>query len=170
MITRWYRAPEVILSPSEYSKAVDIWSIGCIFGELLGKNPIFPGEHYLDQIQKIISVLGSPSNSDLEFVTKKEARNFVLNLQKKKPKPFNVLYPKANPLALDLLSKMLIFNPNKRITIEECIKHEYFKGLHDPGEEPLSDKVFDWSFDDLKLTKENLQKMVFEESLHFHPL
>jgi mitogen-activated protein kinase 1/3 len=91
-------------------------------------------------------------------------------LQKKKPKPFNVLYPKANPLALDLLSKMLIFNPNKRITIEECIKHEYFKGLHDPGEEPLSDKVFDWSFDDLKLTKENLQKMVYEESLHFHPL
>ena len=114
-------------------------------------------------------MLGSPSNSDLEFVTKKEARDFVLKLPKKKPKPFNVLFPQANSQALDLLSKMLVFNPNKRATIEECIAHPYFKGLHDPGEEPLSDKAFDWGFDDLKLTKDNLQKMVYEESLHFHP-
>ena len=136
---------------------------------MLGRNPIFPGEHYLDQIQKISSILGSPSNSDLEFITKKEARDFVLKLPKKKAKPFNVLFPKANNLALDLLSKMLVFNPNKRATIEDCIAHPYFKGLHDPGEEPLADKHFDWGFDDLKLTKENLQKMVYEESLHFHP-
>ena len=169
MITRWYRAPEVILSPSEYSKAVDIWSIGCIFAELLGRTPIFPGDHYLDQIQKINSVLGSPSSSDLEFVTKKEAREFVMKLPKKKGKPFNVLFPDANPLALDLLSKMLVFNPNKRATIEECIKHEYFKGLHDPGEEPLAETSFDWSFDDIKLTKDNLQKMIYDESVNFHP-
>jgi mitogen-activated protein kinase 1/3 len=146
-----------------------VWSIGCIFAELLGRNPIFPGDHYLDQIQKITSVLGSPTNEDLEFVTKKEARDFVLKLTKKKGKPFSLLFPNANPLALDLLSKMLIFNPHRRITIEECIKHDYFKGLHDPAEEPVCTETFDWSFDDLVLTKENLQKMVYEESLHFHP-
>jgi serine/threonine protein kinase len=113
-------------------------------------------------------VLGSPRSSDLEFVTKKEARDFVMKLPKKKAKPFNQLFPDANPVALDLLSKMLVFNPNKRATIEDCISHPYFKGLHDPGEEPLSDKHFDWSFDDIKLTKDNLQKMVYEESLFFH--
>jgi len=92
-----------------------------------------------------------------------------MKLPKKKPKDFKVLFPDAKPLALDLLSKMLVFNPNKRATIEQCIAHPYFEGLHDPGEEPLSDKQFDWSFDDLKLTKENLQKMTYEESLYFHP-
>ena len=92
-----------------------------------------------------------------------------MKLPKKKGKPFNVLFPDANPLALDLLSKMLVFNPNKRATIEECIKHEYFKGLHDPGEEPLAEGSFDWSFDDIKLTKDNLQKMIYEESVNFHP-
>lgn len=122
----------------------------------------------MDQIQKIISILGSPTDNDLEFITKKEARNFVLNLQKKKGKSFKQLFPTANPVALDLLSKMLVFNPHHRATIEECIKHEYFKGLHDP-DEPLCEKSFDWSFDDLTLTKENLQKMIYEESLSYHP-
>ena len=60
VITRWYRAPEVILCPSHYSKAVDIWSVGCIFAELLGRQPLFPGDHYLDQIQKIVAVTGTP--------------------------------------------------------------------------------------------------------------
>ncbi len=123
----------------------------------------------MDQIQKIISVLGSPSNSDLEFVTKKEAREFVLKLPKKKGKSFSSLFPNANSLALDLLSKMLVFNPHKRATIEDCIAHPYFKGLHDPNEDPICDKVFDWSFDDIKLTKENLQMAIYEESIAFHP-
>ena len=123
----------------------------------------------MDQIQKITSILGSPSQSDLDFVTKKEAREFIMKLPKKKQKDFKNLFPDAKPLALDLLKNMLVFNPNKRFTIEQCIAHPYFEGLHDPGEEPLSDKQFDWGFDDLKLTKENLQKMTFEESLYYHP-
>ena len=169
MITRWYRAPEVILCPSEYSKAVDIWSIGCIFSELLGRNPLFPGDHYLDQIQKIISVLGSPSMSDLEFITNTQAKDFVIKLPKRTKQAFNVLFQKQNPLALDLLSKMLVFNPKKRYTVEQCISHPYFEGLHNPEEEPVAEKAFDWSFDDLELTKENIQSMIYDEALIFHP-
>ena len=56
VVTRWYRAPEVILNASEYTKAIDIWSIGCIFAELLGRTALYPGEDYLDQIQRVISV------------------------------------------------------------------------------------------------------------------
>jgi len=62
VITRWYRSPEVILKASKYTKAVDIWSVGCIFAELLGRTPLFPGEDYLDQIQRTIAVLGTPSD------------------------------------------------------------------------------------------------------------
>ena len=61
VVTRWYRAPEVILNASEYSKAVDIWSVGCIMAELFGRQPLFPGEDFLDQVQRIISVLGTPT-------------------------------------------------------------------------------------------------------------
>jgi len=64
---------------------------------------------------------------------------------------------------------MLVFNPDKRYTAEECLAHPYFEGLHNPEEEPVSDKIFDWSFDYFKPTKELLQTMVFEESLFFHP-
>jgi mitogen-activated protein kinase 1/3 len=168
VITRWYRAPEVILCPSEYSKAVDIWSIGCIFAELLGRQPLFPGDHYLDQIQKIISVLGTPTSDDLGFITNTQAKEFVLKLAKRTKQSYSTLFPKSNPVALDLLSKLLIFNPRKRYTIEQCISHPYFEGLHNPEEEPISESTFDWSFDDIELTKDNLQNMIFEESLNFH--
>ena len=168
VITRWYRAPEVILCPSEYSKAVDIWSIGCIFAELLGRQPLFPGDHYLDQIQKIISVLGTPKNDDLEFITKIEAKDFLMKLVKRTKQTWSSLFPNANPVALDLLGKMLTFNPKKRYTVDQCISHPYFEGLHDPEQEPITSKVFDWSFDSVELTKENLQNMIYEESLYFH--
>lgn len=136
---------------------------------MLGRTPLFPGDHYLDQIQKIISVLGSPSRDDIEFITNQQAKEFVVNkLPKRTKQPFTNLFPKANPVALDLLAKMLVFNPNKRYTVEQCISHPYFEGLHNPDEEPISEVPFDWSFDDIELTKDNLQSMIYDESLKFH--
>lgn len=169
VITRWYRAPEVILCPSEYSKAVDIWSIGCIFAELLGRQPLFPGDHYLDQIQKIISILGTPKGDDLNYIKKEEAKEFLKKLAKRTKQTWSSLFPNSNPVALDLLGKMLMFNPKKRYTVEQCLAHPYFEGLHNPEEEPITNRPFDWSFDDVELTKENLQNMVYEESIFFHP-
>ena len=131
---------------------------------------MFPGDHYLDQIQKIISVLGSPTKDDLSFITNDNAKEFVLKLPKRTKQQFKNLFPNSNPIALDLLSKMLVFNPNKRLNVEQCIQHPYFEGLHVPEEEPTSDKFFDWSFDDVELTKDNLQIMIYEESLKFHPI
>ena len=148
VITRWYRAPEVILCPSHYAKAVDIWSVGCIFAELLGRQPLFPGDHY--------------------FIQKKEAKEFFLKLVKRTKLTWTSLFPNANPIALDLLEKMLTFNPKKRYTVDQCISHPYFEGLHDPEQEPITTSSFDWSFDAVKLTKENLQSMIYDESLYFH--
>jgi serine/threonine protein kinase len=130
---------------------------------------LYLGDHYLDQIQKIISVLGTPSAEDLEFITNNQAREFVQKLAKRTKQTFSSLFKKSNPVALDLLSKMLIFNPKKRYTVEQCISHPYFEGLHNPEEEPISDSSFDWSFDDIELTKETLQSMIYEESLNFDP-
>ena len=168
VITRWYRAPEVILCPSHYSKAVDIWSVGCIFAELLGRQPLFPGDHYLDQIQKIVAVTGTPKMEDLDFIKKKEAKEFFLKLVKRTKLTWSSLFPNANPIALDLLEKMLTFNPKKRYTVDQCLSHPYFEGLHDPEQEPITTTPFDWSFDDVELTKENLQSMIYDESLYYH--
>lgn len=83
VITRWYRAPEVILNASEYSKGVDIWSIGCILAELIGRHPLFPGDDYLDQVQKIIAILGTPSAQDLAYIGNESAIKYIKSLPKR---------------------------------------------------------------------------------------
>lgn len=128
VVTRWYRAPEVILNASEYTKAVDIWSVGCILGELLGRTALFPGENYLDQIQRIISVLGTPTYEDISYITNEQALKFIKSLPKRSKQSFEKLFSKANPLALDLLENMLTFNPHDRYTVEDCLSHPYFAG------------------------------------------
>lgn len=90
-------------------------------------------------------------------------------LSKKQKIEFKNIYPNANPLAIDLLTKMLEFNPRKRWTVEQCIAHPYFEGLHNPEDEPTGDKPFDWKFDEIELTKENLQMAIYQESLLYHP-
>ena len=69
VVTRWYRAPEIMLSCQEYTKAIDVWSVGCIFAELLGRKPLFPGDDYIHQLQIICDKLGTPSDEELNFVT-----------------------------------------------------------------------------------------------------
>jgi len=169
VVTRWYRAPEVILNSSMYSKQIDVWGVGCIFAELLGRAPLFPGEDYLDQVQRVIGVLGTPTTEDMHFISNPAARRFINKLPKREKVKFSTLYPKANPVALDLLEKMLVFNPDKRWTVEQCLKHSYFRDLHNPEEEPTASDPFDWSFDNFEPTKDILQNMVYEESLKFNP-
>jgi mitogen-activated protein kinase 1/3 len=93
VVTRYYRAPEVMLSSHQYSKSIDIWSAGCTFAELLSKNYLFPGDNYLTQIKLIIEALGSPSNEDLEFIANQHAKNYVLSF-KHVPKViyFNIMH------------------------------------------------------------------------------
>ena len=170
VITRWYRAPEVILKPSKYSKAVDIWSIGCIFAELLGRTTLFPGENYLDQIKKITAILGTPRQADVAYVDSEEAMKFLNSLPKRHKTPFAHIYQNADPLAIDLLEKTLKFNPTERLTAEQCLEHEYFSELREKDMEKKATEAVDWSFDKVKLTKINLQKMIYEMSLIFHPL
>jgi mitogen-activated protein kinase 1/3 len=167
--TRWYRAPEVILCPSKYSKAMDIWSIGCIFAEIMARCPLFRGENYLDQIKKITDILGSPNENDMSYISDQQAIKFITELPKKKKISFKEIYPNGNPLAIDLLEKMLCFNPKNRINTEQCLNHPYFKEIRDKNLEITALHSFDWSFDKIELNKQNLQKLIYEQSLYFHP-
>jgi len=88
VVTRWYRAPEIMLACQEYTSAIDMWSVGCIFAELLSRSPLFPGDDYIAQLRLICEKLGKPTNQDLEFVTSERARKFMNTLPNKQPIPF----------------------------------------------------------------------------------
>eukprot|EP00003_Mantamonas_plastica_P033559 TRINITY_DN968_c0_g1_i2.p2 TRINITY_DN968_c0_g1~~TRINITY_DN968_c0_g1_i2.p2 ORF type:complete len:204 (+),score=79.42 TRINITY_DN968_c0_g1_i2:707-1318(+) len=167
--TRWYRAPEIMLSWRQYTQAMDMWSVGCIFAELLGRQPLFPGKDYLQQIDMITDTLGSPSEEDIEQITNEKARRYMRSLPNKEGVSFEELYPNGSDNAIDLLYKMLTFNPEKRITVEEALAHPYLASLHDEDDEPECQVVFDFSWEKGELTKEIMRDLLFSEMIYYHP-
>ncbi|TIB01095.1 hypothetical protein E3P96_02496 [Wallemia ichthyophaga] len=164
--TRWYRAPEIMLSFANYSTSIDIWSVGCILAELLGGRPIFKGRDYVDQLNQILHVLGTPSEETLRRVGSPRAVEYIRSLPIKPRIPFERIYPKANPLALDLLSKMLTFDPAKRITCEEALKHPYLAVWHDPSDEPSCRERFDFGFE-VEDSPEGMRNLIVDEVKSF---
>ena len=81
VVTRWYRAPELLLACDRYDAAIDIWATGCIMAELLLRKPLFPGKDYLSQLKLIIQALGTPSDAELTFVTAPKARSYIKELK-----------------------------------------------------------------------------------------
>lgn len=142
--TRWYRAPEVMVAARRYTKALDVWSIGCIFAEMLGNKPLFPGKNYVDQLNRILAVVGSPSDEDLLAIPNEKSRKYVAALPKRQKIPWDQQYPDATPEAISLLDKMLTFNPERRITAEEALAHPYFSEYHDPLDEVRSNGGVGW--------------------------
>jgi serine/threonine protein kinase len=100
--------------------------------------------------------LGTPNSQDISYIGNESALKYIKSLPKRSKQSFQTLYPNANPVGLDLLNKMLTFNPNSRISAEECINHPYFEGLHNPEEDLTCPKTFDWSWDNFELKKETL--------------
>jgi mitogen-activated protein kinase 1/3 len=148
VVTRYYRAPEVMLCSHQYSKSVDIWSIGCTFAEMLSKNYLFPGDNYLTQIKLFIEVLGSPQEEDIEFITNGHAKNYVLNFKNIPKKNMAEIVNCDDSNAVDLLEKMLVFNPGKRITIDEIMKHPYTSSIKESGVvDPLYTGNINFDFD-----------------------
>lgn len=127
-VTLWYRAPEILLYDS-YGPPVDMWSIGCILAELLmmqtnkpGRAPLFRGDEH-NQLHVIFDVIGTPDLEDM---------GHLKSLCPKPRKDFRQLIPNVNPSAIDLLEKLLTFNPAKRITAHAALRHDYLKAMHDP--------------------------------------
>ncbi|XP_073943679.1 mitogen-activated protein kinase rl [Choristoneura fumiferana] len=168
--TRWYRAPEIMLNSKGYTKSIDIWSVGCILAEMLSNRPIFPGKHYLDQLNHILGVLGSPSQDDLDCIINEKARGYLESLPFKPRVPWVDLFPGADARALDLLHRMLTFNPHKRITVEESLAHPYLEQYYDPNDEPVAEEPFRFAMELDDLPKETLKKYIFEETLLFKQL
>ena len=163
VVTRWYRAPELLLSCDEYSTGIDMWSVGCIFAELMQRKPLFEGKDYIDQLKQIVRILGSPPEDDLQFIQSQKARAYIRSLPYTRGANFTQLFPKANPLAIDLCERMLCFNPRSRISVEEALQHPYLASLHDVNSEPSCMAEFKTDFEDQDLDKDALASLVWKE-------
>nr|KYP75697.1 Cyclin-dependent kinase G-2 [Cajanus cajan] len=133
VVTLWYRAPELLLGTKQYSTAIDMWSLGCIMAELLSKEPLFNGKTEFEQIDKIFRILGTPNEtiwpgfSELPRVKVKFVKNQYNLLRKKFPATSFTGSPVLSDSGFDLLNKLLTYDPEKRITAEEALNHEWFR-------------------------------------------
>ncbi|CAN7106977.1 unnamed protein product [Brassica rapa subsp. narinosa] len=170
--TRWYRAPELCGSfCSKYTPAIDIWSIGCIFAEVLLGKPLFPGKSVVHQLELITDLLGTPKSETIAGVRNEKARKYLGEMRKKSLVPFTQKFPNADPLALRLLQRLLAFDPKDRPTATEALADPYFKGLakveREPSCQPISKMEFE--FERRRLTKDDIRELIYREILEYHP-
>ncbi|KAL1356860.1 hypothetical protein HN51_008840 [Arachis hypogaea] len=170
--TRWYRAPELCGSFfSKYTPAIDIWSIGCIFAEMLTGRPLFPGKNVVHQLDLMTDLLGTPPAESISRIRNEKARRYLSSMRKKQPVPFTKKFPNADVLALRLLERLLAFDPKDRPTAEEALADPYFNGLasvdREPSTQPISKLEFE--FERRKLTKDDVRELIYREILEYHP-
>lgn len=123
VVTLWYRAPEILLGGKQYSTPVDIWSIACIFVEMVTRIPLFPGDSEIDQLFRIFRALGTPTEETWPGVTSLADFKSTFPQWAAQPLAKTVKELEKDPLALDLLSKMLVYEPSKRISAREALNH-----------------------------------------------
>ncbi|XP_068855129.1 LOW QUALITY PROTEIN: mitogen-activated protein kinase 7 [Aphelocoma coerulescens] len=166
--TRWYRAPELLLSLHRYTRAIDMWSVGCIFAEMLGRRQLFPGRNYVHQLQLIMAVLGTPPAGVMAAIGAERVRAYVQSLPPRPPVPWESLFGAAEPAALALLGRMLRFDPRERVGVAEALRHPFLAKYHDPEDEPECVPAFDFAFDRQALTKEEIKAAIVAEIADFH--
>lgn len=167
--TRWYRAPEVLLLYPKYGPAIDIWSVGCILVELILKKPLFPGKSTLNQISIIVERMGSPTQEDLRQLVNPKAMKYIQSLPYKDPIEWEKVLPGASPEEIDLIYRMLQWDPDKRITAEDAVEHPYFAKLHDPFDEPVTFPVDEFDFERRDVNINQLRREIWAEVLRYHP-
>jgi len=174
VVTRWYRAPEVVLLASQYTRAIDVWAAGCIYAELLGRKPLFPGRDHCDQVKKIIAVLGTPSEEDLAWLPRgglATARKFLNTCPIAGKVCWPRLFPQASEGGHQLLARTLAFDPTARLSTLEACRLDFFAHLFQEEDLQLlgPSQPLDWSFDNFEPTKPLLQNFLYCECASFHP-
>lgn len=155
--SRYYRAPELVFEATEYTTAIDVWSLGCVLAELLIGNPLFPGESAVDQLIEIIKILGTPTREEVKAMN---PFHTSFKFPQIKPHPWNKVFRgKPTPEAADLASKVLCYDPSKRITAFEVMAHPFFDELREPNAKLPSGKelpqtLFNWTEAELQQMEE----------------
>ena len=166
--TRWYRAPELMLSLSEYTFSIDMWSVGCIFAEMIGRKQLFPGKNYINQLKLILGVVGTPSKEFFSKIGSDRVKTFLNSLPPRDRINLSELYPGINPDALSLLDNLLQLDPTARSTATDALTHKYFTSYHSTDDEPICPVKFNFDFERTLITKDAVKKGTLELIQQYH--
>ncbi|RLN54995.1 hypothetical protein BBP00_00008683 [Phytophthora kernoviae] len=196
VVTRWYRAPEIIFRDHDYSAAIDVWSVGCIFAELLSmqkssvpshyqREPIFPGvscfplspgagqvalpQDSRDQLNTILDVLGTMEEEDIAEIADPDVQFYLRSLPPRPKRNLQEMYPGAEPEAIDLLTYMLKMNPRKRATLDEALSHKYLASIRSLEEEIVAPGTIRLEFDEKKMNVTEIRQRMCNEIRFYHP-
>jgi mitogen-activated protein kinase 15 len=164
--TRWYRAPEMIMNSSKYTKPIDMWSVGCILAELITGRPLFPGKSTKDMLKCVLEVTGIPDMKDFEDIRSKYDIQFGEEVfpDKISKKSLKSILAGAPPDAIDMVSRLLLFHPDKRLTVEQALEHQYVANFHKIEDEIISNKKITMLLDDAKkFSVEQYRSKLYEE-------
>ena len=175
VVTRWYRAPELLAECQNYGKTVDMWALGCIFAEMLCRKPFFQGRDPTHQLHVICRVIGTPTEGEMAFIAHDAAKKAIREMGHWPKQNLRKYFPKCSRSALDLISRMLVFNPDDRITVEEALNHPYLAQLHNQCDEPVCPGKFNFDFErpyleaGVDMTKQELQELIFGMTQEYRP-
>ncbi|CAB1414295.1 unnamed protein product [Pleuronectes platessa] len=168
VVTRWYRAPEVILNWMHYTQTVDIWSAGCIMAEMLLGKPLFKGSDHLDQLREIMKITGTPAADFVVKLQSQDAKNYIRSLPKVPKKDLDVIFSKASSDAVCVLEKMLLLDPERRVSASEALDLPFFSEFRDTEEETEA-LPYDQTMDNTDLPLDQWKRHTFTEILTFRP-
>ncbi|XP_077370890.1 mitogen-activated protein kinase 12 isoform X1 [Festucalex cinctus] len=168
VVTRWYRAPEVIFNWMHYSQTVDVWSAACILAEMITGQVLFPGHDSIDQLKKILRLTGTPDSTLVQKMQSKDAQSYVQGLPVQKKKNFKEVFPSMEEKAVSLLEGMLLLDPDTRLTAKQGLSHPFMAEYHDPECEPDS-QPYDDSFESLELAIGEWKSLIHMEIMTFDP-
>ncbi|KAI8528621.1 hypothetical protein RHMOL_Rhmol12G0162000 [Rhododendron molle] len=154
-----------------YTPAIDIWSIGCIFAEMLTGKPLFPGKNVVHQLDLMTDLLGTPPPESIARIRNEKARRYLSSMRRKPAVPFVQKFPNVDPLALRLLERLLAFDPKDRPSAEEALSDPYFSGLANVDREPATQPIskLEFEFERRKLAKDDVRELIYREILEYHP-
>jgi mitogen-activated protein kinase 1/3 len=170
VVTRWYRAPELILLQRDYTEMIDVWSVGCIYAELLGmlegsdhmdRGPLFPGttcfplspdhkhkqdyKYYTngkhDMLTKIFNIIGTPRPEEVEQLDREDAKVYINCFKQNAGAGVRSLFPNVEEGSVDILEKMLKFSPKERVVVRDALEHPLFAEIRDPSGERTAEKM-----------------------------
>mmetsp|Transcript_40032 Transcript_40032/g.118709 ORF Transcript_40032/g.118709 Transcript_40032/m.118709 type:complete len:327 (+) Transcript_40032:2-982(+) len=193
VVTRWYRAPELILLQENYTSAIDMWSVGCIYAELIGmlegtrvedRGPLFPGSSCFplspdhkhrtdyryhtrgkhDQLNMIFNLLGTPSEEHIQELERDDARRYILCFARRDGEGLAARFSHVEPDAVDILSNLLRFSPKERLGVSQALEQPLFADIRDPQKERTSDVLISLDFErEPDLDESLLRKYICKE-------
>ncbi|KAF9882924.1 MAPK protein hog1 [Aspergillus nanangensis] len=166
--TKCYRAPEIILAMRDYGGEVDIFSVGCIFAEMIQGGPLFYGKDFAHQLGLITELLGRPPEWMVDKCKNKYALDVLQSVPARNAQQLSSVFSHAEPEAIGILGKMLTLDPQERITADRALSHPYLKCYHDPLDEPVAGQQFDCTLDDMNAPEKTWRWMIYSEVLNHH--